>query len=127
MYSQITYQICLLIAVLRIEGIQVGMVSTPVQSSISVSKPTHDVTWRQQFPGEGSECYYINGEILSATGFEDTSLSISLTDEKDSTNSVVTPSVQVRTQKRYTEIKYNLARKGWAQKIWIFIRNGVQS
>ena len=76
------------------------MVSTPVQSSISVSKPTHDVTWRQQFPGEGSECYYINGEILSATGFEDTSLSISLTDEKDSTNSVVTPSVQVSNQRR---------------------------
>ena len=31
---------------------------------------------------------------MSASGFENSSLSISLTDEKDNTNSVVTPSVQ---------------------------------
>ena len=102
------------------------MVSTPVQSSISVSKPTHDVTWRQQFPGEGSECYYINGEILSATGFEDTSLSISLTDEKDSTNSVVTPSVQVKTLPKHCP-EHCLAWKRRKQKVWIFIFNGLQS
>ena len=70
------------------------MVSAPVQSSISTTTPLHDVIWRQNFPTDGYECYYLNGEVLSATGFEDSSLSISLTDEKDSTNSVVTPSVQ---------------------------------
>jgi len=78
----------------RIEGVQIGMVAAPVQSSVSVTNPLHDVIWRQNFPTDGYECYYLNGEVLSATGFENSSLSISLTDEKDSTNSVVTPSVQ---------------------------------
>ena len=45
----------------RIEGIQTGM--TQVSSSISVSNPLHDVVWKERYPTEGTESFYLNGQV----------------------------------------------------------------